>query len=87
MNVNRLIVGTSACLMANAALAGGAVSLGTPLGRGLGVALGQVLGFSLGSVLPIASGGLLAVAAVSLVIGICIVRRKKHREAEISQKR
>jgi hypothetical protein len=37
-------------------------------------------------VLPIASGGLLAVAGVSLVIGVCIVRRKKHREADISQK-
>ena len=86
LNVKQLIVGILACSMANAALAG-AVALGTPLGRSLGVGLGQVLGLSLGSALPIASGGLLAVAGVSLVIGVCIVRRKKHREADISQKR
>jgi hypothetical protein len=87
LNARQLIVGTLACSMANVALAGPAVSLGVPLGRSLGITLGAVLGIPLGSVLPIASGGLLTVAAVSLVIGICIVRRKKHREVEISQKR
>ena len=78
MNVNKLIVGAFACLMANAALAGITVPLGTPLGISLGVALGAVLGFPLGSELPIASGALLAIATVSLVVGICIVRRKKN---------
>ena len=87
LTVKQLIVGILACSVPNAVLAGTAVALGTPLGRSLGVVLGQVLGFSLGAVLPIASGGLLTVAAVSLVIGVCIVRRKKHREVDISQKR
>lgn len=85
LNVKQLIVGTLACSMANVAW-GGAVALGTPMGTTLGITLGQLLGLSLGSVLPIASGGLLTVAAASLVIGIWIVRRKKHREADISQK-
>lgn len=87
MNVNKLLVSTFACSIANVALAGLAVPLGAPLGITLGAALGQVLGFPLGSVLPIAGGGLLAVAVVSLVIGICIVRRKKNREADISRNR
>ena len=78
MNVNKLIVGIFACLMASTALAG-AVPLGAPLGRNLGVALGAVLGLRLGSDLPIASGALFAIAAVSLVVGIVIVRRKKIR--------
>ena len=80
MNVNKLIVGAIALVMASAALAGTVgVPLGAPLGRSLGVALGAVLGLRLGSDLPIASGALLAIAAVSLVVGIVIVRRKKIR--------
>ncbi len=53
--------------------------LGTSLGVSLGAALGQVLGRPLGFALPIEGGGLLIVAAVSLVVGICIVRRKRNR--------
>ena len=78
MNANKLIMGTFACVMANAALAGPTVPLGTSLGRSLGVTLGAVLGVPLGADLPIASVALLTIAAVSLVVGICIVRRKKN---------
>jgi hypothetical protein len=74
---NQLIVGSFALAIANAAIAGPTVPLGTPLGVGLGTVLGSVLGgVPLGAVLPIASAGMLLVAAVSLVIGIHIVRRK-----------
>jgi hypothetical protein len=79
VNLNKLIVGTFAWSMAGAALAGPTVPLGTPLGTTLGVALGAVLGgVPLGSDLPIASVALLTIAAVSLVVGIGIVRRKKN---------
>ena len=79
MNVNKLIVATFAFAVANAALAGvPTVPLGTQLGRSLGVALGAVLGLRLGSDLPIASAALLTIAAVSLVVGIVIVRRKQN---------
>jgi len=72
--MNKLIVGTLAASMATAAMAGApVVPLGTPLGRVLGVTLGQVLG------MPLASGGLLLVAAISLAVGIGIVRRKRSR--------
>lgn len=79
MNVNKLLVGALAISMANATFAGSTVPLGTTLGITLGATLGRVLGFPLGEVLPIASGGLLLVAAVSLAIGIAIVRRKHNR--------
>jgi hypothetical protein len=79
LNLNKLIVVTSAFAMANVALAGPTVPLGTSLGVSLGGVLGAVLGSPLGSVLPIAGGGLLIVAAVSLVLGIRIVRRKQNR--------
>jgi hypothetical protein len=72
--MNKLIVGTISASMATAAMAGAAVvPLGTPLGRVLGVTLGQVLG------IPLTSGGLLLVAALSLAVGIGIVRRKRSR--------
>jgi hypothetical protein len=75
LNFVKLIVVTSALAMANVALAGPTV----PLGTSLGVRLGAALGSRLGSVLPIASGALLLVAALSLVLGIYIVRRKRNR--------
>jgi hypothetical protein len=72
--MNRLIVGAFAASIASVAVAGPTV-LGTPLGSFLGVGLG---GFTvLGADLPI--GALLAVAAMSLVLGIFIVRRKIGR--------
>jgi len=77
LNANKLIVGSFAFLAANVALAGGVVPLGVPLGRTLGVALGAVLGIRLGSDLPIAEGALFVIAAVSLAVGIWIVRRKQ----------
>jgi hypothetical protein len=77
LNANRLIVGALAISVTSVASAGGPTTLGVPMGVSLGATLGQVMGFSLGSVLPIAGGGLLTVAAASLVVGICLVRRKK----------
>jgi hypothetical protein len=74
LNANKLIVGTSALAMANVALAGDPVPLGNALGVTLGDVLGAVLGLPLGSALP----SLLTVAAMSLVVGICIVRRKRN---------
>ena len=79
MRANKLIVGALAVSMANGALAGPTVSLGASLGVSLGGRLGEVLGNPLGLLLPIVSGGLLSVAAVSLVLGIYIVRRKRNR--------
>lgn len=91
MNAIKLIVTAMAAFLANAALAGPTVALGEPLGsalgRGLGLTLGDalgatlavVLGTPLGGVLPIESAGLLTVSAVSLAVGIYIVKRKKHR--------
>jgi len=79
LNPVKLIVVTSALAMTTLALAGPTVPLGTPLGGTLGIGLGAVLGNALGSILPIASGGLLTVAALSLVLGIYIVRRKRSR--------
>ena len=83
LNAGKLIVAASAASAANVALAGPTVPLGTALGRGLGLTLGgplgATLGFLLGSPLPIASVGLLSVCALSLAVGIYIVKRKKHR--------
>jgi hypothetical protein len=87
LNAGKLIVAALAASAANVALAGPTVPLGTALGRGLGLtlggplgaALGFVLGTPFGSALPITSVGLLSVSAVSLAVGIYIVKRKKHR--------
>jgi LPXTG-motif cell wall-anchored protein len=54
------------------------LTLGDALGGPLGAALGFFLGTPVGSVLPIASVTLLGVSALSLAIGIYIVKRKKH---------
>lgn len=86
MNAAKLIVAALAASAANVALAGPTVPLGTALGRGLGLNLGDplgatlgfLLGSQLGSALPIASVALLGVSALSLAIGIHIVKRKKH---------
>ena len=74
---NKLLVGISAFSVATAASAAAAVPLGQPLGVNLGVVLGFVLGTSLGP-LPLAHVGLLIVAAASLLVGIALVRRKRH---------
>ena len=77
-----MIVAAWAASAAGVALAGPTVPLGVGLGRGLGLTLGAPLGFLLGSpfgsVLPIASVTLLGVSALSLAIGIHIVKRKKN---------
>lgn len=86
MNAGKLIVAALATSAANLALAGPTVPLGTSLGRGLGLTLGDplgatlgfLLGSPLGSVLPLASVALLGVSALSLAVGIYIVKRKKH---------
>jgi hypothetical protein len=69
MKVVKFGVGLSAYLLTDVALAG--VPLGVTLGAPLGVTLGAVLG----SALPVV--GSLTVAAVSLLVGIRIVRRKR----------
>jgi len=87
VNAAKLIVAVLAASAANVALAGPTVPLGTALGRGLGLTLGGPLGATLGfflgsplgSVLPLASVGLLGVSALSLAVGIYIVKRKKQR--------
>ncbi|MFZ2388602.1 MAG: hypothetical protein WAW69_12465 [Polaromonas sp.] len=79
MKLNKLIFGTLSFSMAEMVLAGTATPLGAPLGITLGNALGAALGLQLGTALPIAGVGLLTVAAVSLVLGIRIVRRKRNR--------
>jgi hypothetical protein len=86
LNAGKLIVAALAASAANVALAGPTVPLGTALGNGLGLTLGDplgatlgfLLGSPLGAVLPIASVALLGVSALSLAIGIYIVKRKKH---------
>ncbi len=89
MKAGKLIVAALAASAANVALAGPTVPLGTGLGQGLGLTLGDALGDSLGTTLgfllgsplgslPIASVALLGVSALSLAIGIYIVKHKKH---------
>lgn len=86
MNAAKLIFAALAVSATNLALAGPTVPLGTTLGRGLGLTLGGplgatlgfLLGSPLGSVLPIASVTLLGVSALSLAVGIYIVKRKKR---------
>ena len=78
MKVKQLIIASLAFSVNKVAFAGLTVPLGASLGITLGNALGTLLGSPLGTFLPIASGGLLSVAAVSLVLGICIVRRKQN---------
>lgn len=77
MKLNQLIFGTLSFSMTSMALA--VTPLGAPLGITLGNALDAALGLQLGTALPIAGAGLLTVAAVSLVLGIRIVRRKRNR--------
>jgi hypothetical protein len=78
LNAAKLIVAVVAGSAANVALAG-VVPLGTTLGRGLGLTVSGALGATLGSVLPMASVTLLTVTALSLAVGIYIVKHKKHR--------
>ena len=83
LTMNRLIIGAGALLATNAAVAGPTVGLGVPVGRTLGLTLGTTLGALLGQpvgdVLPMAGSALLLVAAVSLALGIYVVRRKRGR--------
>jgi hypothetical protein len=85
LNAGKLIATALAASAANMALAGPTVALGTSLGQNLGLSLGDALGSTLGFVLgspldslPIGSVALLGVSALSLAIGIYIVKRKKH---------
>jgi hypothetical protein len=86
VKAGKLIVAALAASAANVALAGPTVPLGTGLGQGLGLTLGGTLGDTLGfflgsplgSILP-ASVGLLSVSALSLAVGIYIIKRKKQR--------
>jgi hypothetical protein len=74
LKIVKLVVASSSLAAPSLALAG-LVPLGAPLGVSLGTILGEPLGF----ILPVEGGGLLAVAAVSLLVGIAIVRRRARR--------
>ncbi|PTN11053.1 hypothetical protein [Nitrosomonas aestuarii] len=80
MNMSRnLFISSILLLISGHAIAGGA--LGTPVGIPVGIQLGQTLGnilpIALGSALPVTIGGVLGIGAVSLAVGIHLVKRKK----------
>ena len=51
--------------------------LGNPLGRPLGGALGVALPVDLGTALPVGLGGVAAVGAISLILGVQLLKRRK----------
>ena len=63
--------------LAASSLAVAGANLGTSVGVPTGGPLGQIMGFTVGAALP--GGGLLIVAAISLAVGVRIVRRKQSR--------
>ncbi len=78
MNMSRnLFISSILLLISGNAMAGGA--LGTPVGIQLGQALGNVLPIALGSALPVTIGGVLGIGAVSLAVGIHLIKRKKKQ--------
>ena len=75
--MSKFVIAVLTLAVASGAWAGG-VTLGTSAGVSMGDVLGQITGLPFGAVLP--GGGLLLVAAVSLAVGIRIVRRKEQRK-------
>ncbi|RLA43904.1 MAG: hypothetical protein DRR06_10985 [Gammaproteobacteria bacterium] len=55
----------------------GGTPVGEPLGISVGTELGAVVGTAFGGALPLGIGGVAAVAALSLVIGVQLVKRNK----------
>jgi len=49
-----------------------------PLGIAVGSVVGTQLPIAVGSALPVGIGGVAAITAVSLIVGIQLVRRKKR---------
>ena len=75
MSIKRTLFFSSALLiMSENAMA---TVLGTPVGIQVGQTLGSVLPIALGSSLPITMGGVLGIGAISLAVGIHLVKRKK----------
>jgi len=54
------------------------ISVGTPVGEALSVVVGTQLPTAVGNALPVGIGGVAAITAVSLIVGIHLVRRKKR---------
>ncbi len=75
MNINKIVFFSLVLLISESAVAG--TNLGGQLGVQLGTQLGQVLGSVLGSPLSISVGSILGLGAISLAIGIQILKRKK----------
>jgi len=50
---------------------------GVEAGTGLGFPVGDPLGQVAGSALPLGIGGIAGIAAISLIIGIQLIKRKK----------
>ncbi len=75
MNINKIVFFSLVLMISESAVAG--TNLGAQLGTQLGTQLGAQLGLVLGSPLSISIGSVLGLGAVSLAIGIQILKRKK----------
>lgn len=82
MQKAKLTAITTWILAPQAALAG--VEAGRPVGIEVGEILSNTVGTALpeavGSVLPIGLGGVAAIGAVSLVIGVQLIKRKNQKD-------
>lgn len=74
--INKLKIQQATALVGLALVAQNSLAV-QALGRPLGLELGSVLGGELGDALPIGLGGVAALTALSLVIGIQLVKRNK----------
>jgi hypothetical protein len=79
--MNKLITVVSLAILAvtQPALAGQDVGapVGTTVGRSVGSLVGADLSAAVGAALPTGIGGVAAIAALSLVVGIQLIKRRK----------
>lgn len=54
------------------------IPVGTAVGEALGAVVGTELPAALGNALPVGVGGVAAITALSLIVGIQLVKRKKR---------
>lgn len=54
------------------------ITVGTAVGEALGAVVGAELPVAVGNALPVGIGGVAAITALSLVVGIQLVKRKKR---------
>ena len=54
------------------------ISVGAAVGEALGAVVGTELPAALGNALPVGVGGVAAITALSLIVGIQLVKRKKR---------